>query len=133
MNRVMNSHWIDQRLGVQRPAPRAAIAVSDYGKESASRARARQFPLISPTAVFLMVILAMSALCVTATMRAGAEVNEASIRFQSISSDVEALRQTNSSLHKEVKRLKSDPRAIETAARARLGMLRPNEIVVNVE
>jgi cell division protein FtsB len=45
-------------------------------------------------------------------------------------SDVQQLRESNAVLEQEIRRLNSDPRAIETAARARLNMVRANEIVV---
>jgi cell division protein FtsB len=47
--------------------------------------------------------------------------------------DVEALRNVNQSLKSELQRLRTDPRAIEIAARARLNMVRSNEFVVPVE
>lgn len=47
--------------------------------------------------------------------------------------DVEELRNFNQSLRLQIDRLRSDPRAIEVAARTRLNMVRANEIVVPVE
>jgi len=47
--------------------------------------------------------------------------------------DVEGLRNANQSLRLEIEKLRTDPRTIEAAARSRLNMVRPNEIVVPVE
>ncbi len=135
MNRALDNYWIDSRLSSQRPSPRVAFPASsrEVGIKSASDTRARYSVLSSPYGIFLMIILVMSAICVTVTMRARAEMDEASLHYQKISDDVEALRSFNAALESEVNRLQNDPRAIESAARLRLGMLRPNEIVVTVE
>ncbi len=54
-------------------------------------------------------------------------------KFSQTRSEVQALTNTNDSLRREVQRLQNDPRAIEAAARARLNMVRANEIVVPVD
>jgi len=54
-------------------------------------------------------------------------------QYAIIQTDVETLRSGNRSLQQEVNQLRSDPRAIEAAARSRLNMVRSNEIVVPVE
>jgi len=50
-----------------------------------------------------------------------------------MTSQVDALRRSNSSLQVEIQRMTSDPGMIESVARERLGMVRPNEIVVPVD
>jgi cell division protein FtsB len=47
--------------------------------------------------------------------------------------DVEGLRSVNQSLKSDLERLRTDPRTIELAARARLNMVRSNEFVIPVE
>jgi cell division protein FtsB len=89
--------------------------------------------LIPSWVVFGMVILATFAVCVTVNIRTRAKVQMASEQFASVQSDVDALRGINQSLRAEVEQLRSDPRAIESAARSRLNMVRSNEIVVPVE
>jgi len=83
--------------------------------------------------VFSMVILAMFTLCVTVTLRTQTKMHRAAAHHETISSEVESLRSTNANLAREVERLRSDPRAIEAAARSRLGMVRANEIIVTVD
>ena len=80
-----------------------------------------------------MVILASFAVCVTVNMRTRAKVQVASEQVVSIQSDVDTLRVLNQSLRSEVEQLRTNPRAIELAARSRLNMVRSNEIVVPVE
>jgi len=80
-----------------------------------------------------MVILASFAVCVTVNMRTRAKVQVASEQVVSIQSDVDTLRALNQSLRSEVEQLRTNPRAIELAARSRLNMVRSNEIVVPVE
>jgi cell division protein FtsB len=77
-----------------------------------------------------MIFLATFALCVSVSMRTRAEATAAGDHYQKMYSDVQQLRESNAVLEQEIRRLNSDPRAIETAARARLNMVRANEIVV---
>ena len=93
----------------------------------------RRGGLIPSWVVFGMVILATFAVCVTVNMRTRAKVQMASEQFASMQNDVETLRSVNQSLRSEVEHLRTDPRAIESAARSRLNMVRSNEIVVPVE
>ena len=140
MNKVENTYWADERLRAQRVAARAAVSqVSIPARELTrelvgTRTEVRRRGGVVPSwALFGMIILALCALCVSATIRTRAEMLDASQAHTAISADVETLRQTNASLANEVRRLRTDPRAIETAARTRLNMVRPNEIVVPVE
>jgi cell division protein FtsL len=93
----------------------------------------RRGGIIPSWAIFVTIILATFALCVTVTMRTRAEVRAASEQYEQINTDVEALRNNNAALEQEVKRLRNNPRAIESAARARLNMVRANEIIVPVD
>jgi cell division protein FtsB len=80
-----------------------------------------------------MIVFATFAVCVTVTMRTHAEMRTAEQKLQGVSSDVERLRGTNETLRREVERLRTDPRAIEAAARTRLNMVRANEVVVPLD
>lgn len=135
MNKALDNYWVDPRLNSQRPSPRIGVATGarDVIVHGRATTRVRSGPVSSAYGILLMVVLAMSALCVTATMRARARMDEASLHYQKMNADVEALRNNNAVLASEVIRLRSDPRTIETAARSRLGMLRPDEIVVSVK
>jgi cell division protein FtsB len=60
-------------------------------------------------------------------------MNAASEQYVKIQTDVETLRNSNNSLRLEVEQLRNNPRAIESAARTRLNMVRDNEILVPIE
>ena len=138
MSRVMNSYWVDERIRAQRVAPRAASPFASVREISqdiiGTPAEVRRRGGIIPAwVVFGMVILATFAICVSVTMRTRTRMSLASQQYGRMQSDVDQLRNSNQSLRVEIERLNSDPRAIEAAARARLNMVRANEIVVPVE
>jgi len=130
-----NSYWTDARLDAQRPAARA-LTLPAPAKEAgfevvAPRAAVRRRDLALPSwVVFCMIMLATFAVCLTVTMRTHAEMGAAAQEYGEMSADVEQIRGTNESLRREVERLRNDPRAIEAAARERMNMVRPNEVVV---
>jgi cell division protein FtsB len=138
LSRVANTYWVDERIRSQRVLPRTGASLTSVRQISSeivgtrSEVR-RRGGLIPAWVVFGMVILATFAVCVTVNIRTRAKVQMASEQFASVQSDVEALRGINQSLRSEVEQLRSDPRAIESAARSRLNMVRSNEIVVPVE
>ena len=130
-----NPFWTDARLATQRPAVRALSLPSpaleaDVEVVSARPvARGRDFSIPS-WVFFCTIMLATFAVCVTVTMRADAAMRGAAQKYEQMSTDVEKVRDTNAALKREVERLHKDPRAIEAAARTRLNMVHPNEVVV---
>ena len=137
MNKVANSYWTDSRLTAQRPSARTLSlpSAAELSRELiGSRAEVRRRGGLIPSwAVFTMIVLATFALCLTVTLRTHAQMNTAGQKFSQMNTDVQTLRNSNESLRHEVERLRKDPRAIESAARTRLNMVRANEIVVPVE
>lgn len=137
MSKVANTYWVDERIRAQRVSPRTGslasvqqISVEILG----SRAEVRRRGGIIPSwVVFGMILLATFAVCVTVNMRTRARVHVAAQQLSVMQTDVEALRGVNVSLKSELQKLKTDPRTIELAARARLNMVRSNEFVVPVE
>lgn len=137
VSKVANSYWVDERIRAQRVAPRTnslasvqQISIDILGTRSEVR---RRGGIIPSWVVFGMILLATFAVCVTVNMRTRARVHVAAQQLTVMQTDVEALRNTNQSLKSEVERLRTDPRTIEIAARARLNMVRSNEFVVPVE
>lgn len=138
MIRGVNTYWVDQRIQSQRVAPRAAssfVPVREISWEFiGARGEVRRHAGIIPSwVIFGMIILAAFAVCLTVNMRTRTKMRAASEQYLRIRNDVESLRSSNQGLKLEVERLRNDPRAIEVAARSRLNMVRPNEIVVPVE
>jgi len=137
VSRVANSYWIDERIRTQRVSPRAnslasvqQISQDIIGTRSEVRRRGGVIP---SWVVFGMILLATLAVCVTVNMRTRTKVLVAAQQLTAMQTDVEALRSMNQSLKSELQRLRTDPRTIELAARARLNMVRSNEFVVPVE
>jgi cell division protein FtsL len=139
LNKAANTYWVDNRLRAQRVATRAipslASPARDLSREiigTRTEIR-RRGGLIPSWVVFVTIILATFAICVTVTMRTHAEMRAASQQYEKVNSEVETLRNNNASLASEVRRLRSDRRFIESAARERLRMVRANEIIVPIE
>jgi cell division protein FtsL len=139
LNKAANTYWVDNRLQAQRVASRAlptlASPARDLSREIiGTRTEIRRRGGLVPSwVIFVTVILATFALCVTVTMRTHAELRAASQQYQKINSEVETLRNSNAALASEVKRLRTDKRSIEAAAREQLKMARVNEIIVPIE
>jgi cell division protein FtsB len=75
-------------------------------------------------------MLATFAVCVTVTMRADAAMRGAAQKYEQMNTDVDKVRDTNEALKLQVERLRVDSHTIEAAARTRLNMVHPNEVVV---
>ena len=138
MNKVANSYWTDARLAAQQPTPRGLslpASAAELSRELiGTRAEVRRRGGIIPSwVVFTMIMLATFALCLSVTMRTHAQMQGAGARYAQMEADVQALSNSNATLRREVERLRKDPRAIESAARTRLNMVRANEIVIPVE
>lgn len=139
MSKVANTYWVDERIRSQRVLPRSANAsLASVQQISAeiigSRTEVRRRGGIIPSwVVFGMILLATFAVCVTVNMRTRAKFQVAAQQFSVMQSDVEVLRDINESLKAEVEQLRNDPRSIESAARARLNMVRGNEYVVPLD
>ncbi len=133
-----NSYWIDDRLRSQRVATRTLpnfVPARDISRNIVgTRTEVRRRGGIIPSWVaFGIIILASSALCLSVMMRTVAEAGSAATTYEKMSSEVQKLREVNTNLEQEVRRLNTDSRAIETAARLRLNMVRTNEIVLPAE
>lgn len=137
MSRVLNNHWVDERIKAQRVAARRAN-LAPVGEISldilGSRAEVRRRGGIIPSwVIFGMILVAIAAVCITVNMRTHAKLSLATDQYVRVLTDVEALRSSNKALSFEVEQLRNDPRTIEMAARSRLSMVRSNEIVVPIE
>ena len=138
MSKVANTYWVDERIRAQRVSTRTGVSLASVQQVSidilGTRTEVRRRGGIIPSwVVFGMILLATLAVCVTVNMRTRAKVQIASQQLNLMQTDVEALRNVNQILKAEVQRLRTDPRTIELAARARLNMVRSNEYVVPIE
>lgn len=86
-----------------------------------------------PSWVFLgMIVLAGVAICSTVNLRASSERGASESQLNRLSSEIENLRTTNAVLQAEIQGMNSNAAIIESTARARLGMVRPTDIVVPI-
>lgn len=136
-----NPFWTDARLDAQRPSVRALTlpspALEAMVETVAPRAAVRRREVALPSwVVFCMIMLATFAVCVTVTMRTHAEMRSAVQEHEQVSRDVGLTRAENDELRRQVELLrqgtrdKAAARAVETAARERLNMLKTNEVIV---
>lgn len=134
MNRIGNTYWLANRQLTQRVAPQALphIPVRELSREL--------FPAtlgwlrLVPSWIFLaMILIATLGICSTVVMRSRAELRASALQFDRMTSEIDAIRRTNASLQVEIHRMTNDPSMIESAARERLGMVRPNDIVLPME
>lgn len=140
-----NPYWTDARLNAQRPATRSLTlpspAFEAVVETVAPRVAVRRRDLSLPSwVVFCMIMLATFAVCVTVTMRTHAGMRAAAQEHDQLNRDVEQTRAENDSLRQQVELMRQDPRAkesaaraVETAARERLNMLKANEVVVPLD
>ena len=84
-------------------------------------------------AIFATVMLAATAVCATVILSAHTQVGVTSSEYQRTAAQITSLRQANQRLEADVRRVTSDASAIEVAARERLGMVRPTDVVVPIE
>ena len=134
MNRVGHTYWLSNRKLTQRVAIQALppLPIRELSRELFP-ATLGSLRLI-PSWIFLaMILIATLGICSTVVMRARAELKASSLQFDRMTSEIDALRRSNASLQVEIHRMTTDPGTIESAARERLGMVRPNDIVVPIE
>jgi len=94
---------------------------------------ARAIALLPSWTLLAMIILATSAVCGAVIIKAQSEFQTSAGQRQQILTEIDSLRRSNVSLEAEVGRLTSDSNTIEIAARERLGMVKPSDIVVPID
>jgi cell division protein FtsB len=86
-----------------------------------------------PSWIFLaMILMSAAGICATVVLRARTQFHVSQAQHSRMSSDIEVLRRSNAALQVEIRRMTTEPEAIESTARARLGMVRPTDIIVPV-
>jgi cell division protein FtsB len=131
LNRVGNTYWLSNRQLTQSAATQS-LPVRDFSSEvlPATLGLLR----LLPSWIFLaMILIATLGICATVVVRARAELQASSLQLDRMTSEIDAIRRSNAALRVEIHRMTNDPGMIESAARERLGMVRPNDIVLPMD
>lgn len=80
-----------------------------------------------------MILVATGAVCATVILKAQTELQASSTERQRILDELDGLGRANRSLELEIRRLTTDSNTIELAARERLGMVMPSDVIVPIE
>ncbi|MEK6335960.1 MAG: septum formation initiator family protein [Acidobacteriota bacterium] len=134
MNIAGNTNWLTNRPSTQRMTARALpeISVRDISQDIVP-ATVRGLRLIPSWIILGMILLATLGICATVIFRTRAESRASQLQHQQMLDEIAATRRANESLQIEIRRMTTDPNIIESAARIRLGMVRPNDVVIPVE
>ena len=134
LNTLGNTYWLSNRqtnqsIAVQRSA---ALSVREFSRDLLPTAL-HGLRLI-PSWIFLaMILIATLGICSTVILRSREELKVSTLEYGRIGDEVASLRRSNNALEVQISRIASDPDAIESAARERLGMVKPSDIVVPME
>ena len=130
---IDNKHWLADQRVTQRIAAQAFPAIVAPNLQLAAVRVRNLLASIPSWLILVMIILAVLGTASTVIGRMRSELQFSTLQFQRTASEIEVLRRGNASLGMEIRRMTNDPSMIESAARSRLGMVRPNDIVVPTE
>lgn len=126
-----NTDWLRNR------APRYGAVAQTFPVRSATAdlviPAVRSLRLIPSWTLLAMIVVATTAVCATVIVKARSEFDLSASQKQQMLNDIETISRNNHSLEVEIKRLTTDSSTIELAARERLGMVMPSDIVVPIE
>jgi cell division protein FtsL len=134
LNRAGNTYWLSNRHGTQRATAQALpqLSISEVSREFIPTTIGR-LGLMPSWVIFGMILLATLGICAATIVRTRAESRASLLQYQQMSAEIDTARRVNQSLQIEVRSMTTDPRIIESAARTRLGMVRPNDVVIPIE
>jgi len=109
-----------------------ALSVRDFSRDLLPTTL--QALRLVPSWVFLaMILIATLGICSTVILRSEEELKASTLEYSRMTSEIASINRSNTSLQLQIRRIASDPGAIESAARERLGMVKPSDIVVPIE
>ncbi len=132
---IDNKYWLSNRPATHRIAVQAFPAFATPNPSFTTvRTLVRDWLAPVPAWIILvMVILAVLGTASTVIVRMRSELQLSSQQYERTASEIEILRRGNASLGTEIARMTNDSSMIESVARSKLGMVRPNDIVVPTE
>ena len=129
-----NTEWLRNRAPKYNVVAQALPVASARESTREIVLPAVQWIALLPSWIVLaMIVLAATAVCGTVIVKARSEFQSSSIQRDRVVSEIDSLRRANSSLELQIRRLTNDSNTIELAARERLGMVMPSDIVVPIE
>jgi cell division protein FtsB len=134
LNTVGNTYWLSNRQTSQGIAAQTipAFTAREFSRDLLPTAL-HGLRLI-PSWIFLaMRLIATLGICSTVILRSKAELKVSTLEYSRIGDEIYSIRRSNNTLQVEISRIASDPAAIESAARERLGMVKPSDIIVPIE
>lgn len=134
MNRAGTTFWLSNRDATKRHTAQALpeLSVREVSREIIPTTVGR-LRLIPSWIILGMILLATLGICFTVIVRTRAESKTSLLQYQRMTADIDMARRANELLQLEIRRMTNDPNMIESAARMRLGMVRPNDVVIPVE
>jgi len=127
---IDTKYWLSDQRVTQRIATQAFPAFAAPNLQLATVRVRHMFGSIPSWLILVMILLAVLGTASTVIGRMRSELQVSTRQYQRTASEIEFLRRGNASLGVEIRRMTNDPSTIESAARSRLGMVRPNDIVV---
>ena len=114
-------------------ASQLAVGSNPQLSRTVERALSNTVKLLPSWIYLAMIIIAAAGICLTVNFRGHAQLRSAERQFHQMETEIATLRRANASLQTEVIRITTEPATIESSARARLGMVRPTDVVVPLQ
>jgi len=128
---VGNTYWLSNRAANLRVPIQAIPKLSLQEFTGECLPSTLQTLSLLPSWIFLaMILIATMGICSSVILRSKEELKVTTVEYSRIGAEIAAIRRSNASLQEQIRRIASDPVSIESAARERLGMVRPSDIVV---
>jgi cell division protein FtsL len=125
--------WLNNRAATQDFRAQALpVLPADSARELVFTG-IRRLSAVPSWTILAMVILATTAVCTAVVARSRAQFRDSSQQLSRLASETESLNHENAALQVQIQRLTTDASAIELAARERLGMVRPDDVVLPIE
>ena len=126
-----NTYWLSNRRANQRVPTQAIPRFSLHELTDELLPSTLQGVRLLPSWIFLaMILIATLGICSSVILRSKEELKTSTLEHSRMGSEIATIRRSNIALQGEIRRIASDPISIESAARERLGMVRPSDIVM---
>jgi cell division protein FtsB len=126
--------WLNNRTPTRHGAAQSVSVFPVRTQASDLIFPAIQAARLIPSWVLLAtLIVATTGICASVIAHSRVRFETASAQRERVAAEIDSLKRNNQLLQVEIKRLTTDSNTIELAARERLGMVKPDDIVIPVE